>query len=198
MILESIVTTLNSDRSLNVSPMGPSVSQDLKTFVLRPFDTSTTFANLKRDRAGVMHVTDDVLLFARAAIGDDVFTVPGACSCDHSSVQDAQKIDGKVLTGACRYYEFEVDYIDQTGPRMTLNCRTLKSGRLRDFWGFNRAKHAVIEAAILATRLDFLPSQEIAALMKRLQTIVDKTAGEQETQAMMLLAKFIQSHAREQ
>ena len=33
------------------------------------------------------------------------------------------------------------------------------SGRLRDFFGFNRAKHAVIEAAILATRIDFLEPQ---------------------------------------
>jgi len=36
---------------------------------LRPFQTSTTFHNLKRQRAGVFHVVDDVLLLARAAIG---------------------------------------------------------------------------------------------------------------------------------
>ena len=76
MILEGIVTTVNADGTLNISPMGPTIADDVQSdgkidqFVLRPFDTSTTFANLKRTRAGVLHVTDDVLLFARAAIGE--------------------------------------------------------------------------------------------------------------------------------
>lgn len=181
MILESIVTTINADQSLNIAPMGPSVTDDWSTFVLRPFDSSTTFANLQRSRAGVMHVTDDVLLMAQAAIGavGDVAAI------------DASEIEGKVLANACRYYEFEVDFIDSTGPRMALNCRTVKYGRLRDFWGFNRAKHAVIEAAILATRLDFLPAQEVQSSMIRLQSVVDKTAGPQEIKAMDLLSQFI-------
>ena len=181
MILESIVTTINEDGSLNISPMGPTVSEDLSQFTLRPFDTSTTFANLKRNRVGVMHVTDDVLLFVRAAIGDDSIQPP---------VRDAESLKGKILMDACRYYEFRVEFIDETGPRMSLNCSTVKSGRIRDFWGFNRAKHAVIEAAILATRIDFLPAQEIDDAMVRLQTIVDKTAGEKEVEAMKLLADF--------
>ena len=45
MILEAIVTTINEDGSTNISPMGPTVTADLSQFVLRPFDTSTTFAN---------------------------------------------------------------------------------------------------------------------------------------------------------
>ena len=31
----------------------------------------------------------------------------------------------------------------------------------REFFGFNRAKHAVLEAAILATRVELLPADEI-------------------------------------
>jgi hypothetical protein len=196
MILESIVTTLNNDASVNISPMGPRILDaaadgSFEKFELRPFDTSTTFANLKLTQAGVMHVDDNVDLFARAAIGK--ITGNGL-----PKLTAAEVVDGQVIESACRAYEFKVNFIDETGPRMSLNCEVVAVHRQRDFFGFNRAKHAVIEAAILATRLDFLPSQEIAALMKRLQTIVDKTAGEQETQAMMLLAKFIQSHAREQ
>lgn len=182
MILEALVTTINEDGSTNISPMGPTVTEDLSQFVLRPFDTSTTFANLKRTRSGVMHVTDDVLMFARSAIGDKPTDAP---------VQDADNVEGTVLLGACRYYEFRVAFIDETGPRMSLNCQTVGRGRLRDFWGFNRAKHAVIEAAILATRLDFLPRGEIEQSMTRLQKIVDKTAGPQEAEAMALIAGYI-------
>ena len=182
MILEAIVTTINEDGSTNISPMGPKMTADLSQFVLRPFDSSTTFANLKRCKCGVMHVTDDVLMFARSAIGDKP---------TEAQTKDADKVQGKILLDACRYYEFRVKFIDETGARMSLNCQTVGSGRLRDFWGFNRAKHAVIEAAILATRLDFLPSSVVEESMLRLQTIVDKTAGADEIEAMKLISEFI-------
>jgi len=191
MILESIVTTINEDGTPNVSPMGPTVPEtftegNFESFELRPFDSSRTFANLKRTKVGVMHVTDDAELFALSAIGK-LDPLPAMCP--------AEKIDGNALSSACRWYEFRVEYIDETGPRMSLNCRTVHSVRNRDFWGFNRAKHAVIEAAILATRLDFLPAEEIRDQFERLATIVAKTGGSRETGAFERLNAFVkQAH----
>ena len=49
--------------------MGPIVDETMQTLVLRPFQTSTTYRNLKQTGCGVFHVTDDVLLLAQAAIG---------------------------------------------------------------------------------------------------------------------------------
>ena len=182
MILESIVTTLNQDGTPNVSPMGPSIDESMETFQLRPFDTSRTFENLERTRCGVMHVTDDVELFARSAIG----------KLDRPpEMIEAKSIDGAVLADCCRWYEFRVEFIDKTGPRMDLNCRTVASGRRRDFWGFNRAKHAVLEAAILATRVDFLPADEIREQFERLESAVEKTGGRQELDAFAILRKFL-------
>lgn len=182
VILESIVTTTNVDGSPNISPMGPRVDESLDAFQIRPFDTSKTFANLKRTRYGVMHVIDNVEMFARAAIGK-LETLPEFVS--------PREVDGFVIADCCRWYEFKVEYIDETGPRMDLNCRTVATGRRRDFWGFNRAKHAVLEAAILATRIDFLPADEIREQFKRLETIVQKTGGRQETDAFELLCQFV-------
>ena len=48
MILEGIVTTLNEDDSVNISPMGPLVDETFSRFLLRPYQTSTTYKNLKR------------------------------------------------------------------------------------------------------------------------------------------------------
>lgn len=190
MILESIVTTTNPDGSVNISPMGPIIDDDAGSqcaqFALRPFNTSRTFANLKRNRCGVMHVTDDVMLFALTAIGQKP---------EHPKLIDADKIEGKILADACRYYEFSVDFVDETSPRTSLNCTTVSQGKRRDFFGFNRAKHAVIEAAILATRLDFLPAKEVEEALGRLNLIVEKTAGHQETQAMKLINHFISNSA---
>jgi len=192
MILEAIVTTSNEDGSTNISPMGPTVSSDvggaIEEFQLRPFNTSRTFANLKRTRCGVLHVTDDVMLFAMTAIGQKP---------ENANLIDAESVAGKILAGACRFYEFKVGFIDATGARTNLNCSTVRQGKLRDFWGFNRAKHAVLEAAILATRLDFLPKQEIEDSMNRLKVIVEKTAGEKEAAAMDLIVRFMAEGHRE-
>ena len=69
LILEGIVTTTNADGQPNISPMGPIVEPDLRTLILRPYQTSTTFQNLKRTGVGIFHVVDNVNLLARAAIG---------------------------------------------------------------------------------------------------------------------------------
>ncbi len=182
MILESIVTTINQDGSVNVSPMGPTVNGDLKNFELRPFNTSQTFANLKRTRSGVVHVTDDVGLIAQSAIGR-LAPLP--------KFFPAKKIPGQVIATTCRWYEFQVDYIDENSARTSINCKTLHTGRVRDFWGFNRAKHAVIEAAIMATRIDFLPREEIQDQFQRLETIILKTGSTQESKAFKILSEYV-------
>lgn len=183
MILEGIVTTKNADGSANVSPMGPIVNDALTHFVLRPYQTSRTYQNLKRLAEGVLHVTDDVDLLARAAVG--ALSEPLAMTV-------CAVVDGWVLADACRWYAFRVSSLDDSAERTRIECEVVEQGRLRDFFGFNRAKHAVVEAAILATRLDFLPRGEIEEEYQRLAIIVDKTAGAQERRAF----DFLQQHVR--
>ena len=48
--------------------MGPLVDEDMTRLVLRPYQTSRTYQNLKRTGQGVFHVTDDVELLAHAAV----------------------------------------------------------------------------------------------------------------------------------
>lgn len=182
MILEGVVTTINVDGGTNIAPMGPVVDATMARLGLRPFPTSTTYANLVRHRAGVFHVTDDVLLIAQAAVGQPD-PVP--------DMRKAASVDGRILTGACRWYEFRVEQFNEQAARPRLDCRVVEAGRLRDFFGFNRAKHAVIEAAILATRTRLLPPDEIRAGIGRLAPIVRKTGGEAEFRAFSLLDTYI-------
>ena len=79
-----------------------------------------------------------------------------------------------------------------------MNAEVVHSGRLRDFLGFNRAKHAVLEAAILATRTDFLSLAEIESDFHRLGVIVDKTGGEQEKAAFAFLCDHLTRVAQHQ
>ena len=181
MILEGIVTTLDDAGTLNVAPMGPKVDAEMRRFVLRPFRSSTTYRNVKALGEGVLHVTDDVLLIARTAIGLPV---------DPSS-RAADVVRGRVLVDACRYYEFRAVEVDDRDERATFVVETVAEGRLRDFFGLNRAKHAVVEAAILATRTGLLPLPEILADYRKLAVLVEKTGGEPEREAFALLRAHV-------
>ena len=187
MILEAIVTTVNTDQSVNVSPMGPLVDSSMKEFTLRPYESSTTCQNLQRTRQGVLHVTDDVELLARAAI-NQLDPPPEMVA--------ATAVAGSILVAACRWYAFEVVSLDDRNERVTMECQVVDSGRQRDFFGFNRAKHAVLEAAILATRIDFLPSDLIRSQLEQLAVIVGKTAGAQEQRAFDLLQDYVDGQIR--
>jgi hypothetical protein len=182
MILEGIITTLNSDVSPNVATMGTLVDEALRQLVLRPYRTSRTYANLRRLGQGVFHVTDDVELLAHAAI-NQVSPRP--------AVMRARKVDGVVLTDTCRWYEFRVTQLDDRAERTTIACEVVGAGRVRDFLGFNRAKHAVIEAAILATRLEQVSADSVCADFRRLAVIVDKTGGPQERRAFQFLDEYV-------
>jgi hypothetical protein len=59
--------------------------------------------------------------------------------------------------------------------------------------GFNRARHAIVEAAILATRLQFLPPDEVAREFDRLAVMVEKTGDAPEREAMALLRSHLAS-----
>ena len=152
MIVETIVTSLSEDGTVNIAPMG------------------------------VVNVTDDVRVFARAAISNPVYpTKPAAV------------VRGVVLADCCSWRELQVQSIDSTPPRSRIETAVVHRGARREFVGFNRACHAVLETAIYATRLHLLSRAFVEGELARLQTIVDKTAGPREVEAMALLAEYIRS-----
>jgi uncharacterized protein len=194
MILEGLVTTLAPDGAVNLAPMGPRVAfavgaggaLTLDRFVLRPFRTARTYANLAAHPDGVLHVTDDVLLLARAAVGP-VVPLP--------LLEPAVRVRGQRLRDCCRWYEFRIVERDESEERSRLTAEVVHAGRVRDFFGLNRAKHAVVEAAILATRTALLPPDEIAAEFRRLAPLVEKTGGDAEKEAFALLGEYVRRAA---
>ncbi len=182
LIIEGLVTTLNEDGTPRVSPMGPAVRGDYASLILRPFPTSGTCANLRRAREGVFHVTDDVDLLARAAVNRLV---------DLPALREADCVQGRLLVDACQAIEFQVIDLDDSGQRVVITCEVVQRHRFRDFLGFNRAKHAVVEAAILATRLHLLKRELVERDFARLGEIVGKTGGEQEQRAFLFLSEYV-------
>ncbi len=184
MILEGLVTTTDADGRPHLAPMGPRVSADFSRLVLRPFPTSQTGRNLLRHGEGVFHITDDAALIARSAAGL-LTEVP--------DTTEALRIKGFVLAECCRSYEFVVRDADTSNERFELEAEVVAAQTHREFIGFNRARHALLEAAIFATRFHMIATSEIDAEFEKLGKIIFKTGDDAEILAM---AELRHAHAR--
>jgi hypothetical protein len=178
VILETLVTTLDPEGRAHCAPMGIVLEGD--EVVLRPFGTAGTARNLDRLGEGVVNFTDDVLLLARAALGE--VSPP---------FRPSARVRPPRLQAACSWKEFVVRASDKSGERFTLRAAVVAEGRSRDFLGFNRACHAVIEATILATRLHLLDPDAIEEAIARLRPLVEKTGGARERQAFAFVESFV-------
>jgi len=179
-IVETVTTTINPDGTVNCAAMG--VEWEDAIIVIKPYRGTRTLRNLEATGAGVVNLTDDILLFTQAALDDP-----------HPPTQPAAAIDGAVLADACSWREVTVEAIECSGPRARVTTRVVGRGVGREFLGFNRARHAVLEASIIASRAHRLPAEEIRAELARLQVLVDKTAGPREREAMELVRGHVRA-----
>ena len=175
MILEGLVTTTDADGRPHLAPMGPKVSADFSRLLLRPFPTSQTGRNLLRHGEGVFHITDDAALIARSAAG---------LLTELPSTLEALKIRGFVLAECCRSYEFIVRDADTSHELFELDAEVVAVRLHREFVGFNRARHALLEAAIFATRFHMIAQEEIDEEFEKFGKIIFKTGEAAEILAM--------------
>ena len=166
-----VVTTLNPDGRVNCGAMG--VEWGEARIVIKPYRGTRTLRNLRATGAAVVNLTDDILLFSQAALGDP-----------HPPSHPATSVEGAVLDDACSWREVRVEAIDDGAERALVSTVVVGGGTGREFLGLNRARHAVLEASILASRARLLGADEIHAELRRLQPLVDKTGGPREREAM--------------
>ena len=187
MISEVIISTLNRDGSPHAAPMG--IRQEQGLIILAPFKPSTTLENIQYHRNAVVNYIDDVRIFSGFLSGhSDWPLVP------------AEKINGYRLEAALAHAELELTTFEDHELRPRFYCRTLHQEAHKPFAGFNRAQGAVLEAAILVSRLHMLPDEKIDREIAYLAIAVDKTAGENEKTAWAWLMDEIEAfrHRRRQ
>lgn len=180
MIIEAIISTMNQEGQVNFAPMGVLWETQPR---IRPYRDTATYRNLAATGEGVINITDDVLIFAQSALS--------AVSFDYFP---ARMIRGVVLRESCYYYEFAVRRVSEEGERAEFWVDIVSQGRLRDFLGFNRGKNAVIEATILATRMQLYDPDWIREELERLSIIAQKTGGPKEKEAMELVREYVRTH----
>src|SRR5919198_4972632 len=179
-IIETVVTTINPDGTVNCGAMG--VEWGEQRIVIEPYRGTRTLRNLRATGAAVVNLTDDILLFSQAALGDP-----------HPPTRPAASVAGAVLDDACSWREVRVETIDDSAQRARVITVVVGGGTGREFLGLNRARHAVLEASILASRARLLAAEDIRAELRRLQVLVDKTAGPREHEAMAFVTRHVRS-----
>ncbi|HXZ15310.1 MAG TPA: DUF447 domain-containing protein [Roseiarcus sp.] len=159
-------------------------------WVLAPFHPSTTLENLRRTPFAVANLTDDVRVFAGCLTGRRVWPLAP------SDVVSVPR-----LKGSLAHLELAVIETREDAMRPRFVCRVVHRASHQAFEGFNRAQAAVIEGAVLVSRLNMLPRDEVEAELKRLSIIVGKTAGPGESEAWSWLAEkaagFFKSQSEE-
>lgn len=181
MIRETIVTTLSEEGRVHISPLGLIAEGD--GWIIAPFRPSTTLDNLRATPYAVANFTDDVLIFASCLVGRKEWPT-----------RPSTHIPGAVLEGTLSHAELQVDHVQEDEQRPRFHCWVVHEASHAPFKGFNRAQAAVIEAAILASRLHMLPREKIERELGYLQIAVEKTAGPREHEAWRLLVEKIEDH----
>lgn len=182
MIREVIVTTRSAKGEPHIAPMGATVIEG--GFLLQPFRPSRTLENLTDTRVGVVNFTDDVRIFA------------GCVTHRHLPLElsTATRVDCPRLAAALAHDEVSVERVEDDPQRAKFYCRTIHSEFHSAFAGLNRAKAAVLEAAVLVSRLSMLPDDKIDAEMAYLAIAVEKTAGPEELEAWGWMLEAVTDH----
>ncbi|MCU0712541.1 MAG: DUF447 family protein [Pirellula sp.] len=187
---------------MHAAPIGPHVDYAFRDWTLYPFQTSTTFANLHRTGRAVFHITDDAFLLTATVLGyGNRQLSSGQSSVDGSNEQRRSEVElkwrnliekarranhepeiGWVLESSHRYYCLQITAWDTSTPRAKGICRVVK---------WNRAKHSLLELAILVSRRHMTDPAIWQEEWERHCIIINKTAGTEELEALALLTSTV-------
>jgi len=169
-IVETIVTTTDAAGGVHIAPLG--LIADGDGWIIAPFKPSRTLDNLTANPFAVASHTGDVRVFAGCITGRrDWPTVP------------ADVVKGVRLKDAVSHWELAVERITDDALRPRFHCKVVHAASNAVWSGYNRAEAAVLELAVLTTRLNMLPPEKIDAELKYLEIAVSKTAGPRELEA---------------
>jgi hypothetical protein len=178
LIHECVVTTLSPEGRPHIAPLG--LIEEHEYWIAAPFRPSSTLFNLTHNPKATASFTDDARIFAGLVTG-----------CRNWPLTDIEGWPAPRLSAALAHAELVVARVEEHELRPRFFCSVRRIESHRAFLGMNRARAAVLEAAILATRLDMLPREKIEAELAYLQIAVDKTAGEAEREAWdMVMSKI--------
>ena len=181
MIYETIVTTVNTQGDAHTTPFGIRMQDGL--VVISPYKPSATLENILATENAVLSLTDDVRVFAGALTGRKTWSLTAAA-----------KVYGFRLVDTLAHKELKLVKVEDDELRPQLFLEVVYEAQHASFQGFNRAQAAVIELAVLVSRLKRLPMEKIQQEMDYLRIAIDKTAGDRELEAWSWLTEAVSNH----
>ena len=181
MIRETIVTTVSAAGAVHIAPLG--IIADGDGWIIAPFRPSTTLDNLRAVPFAVANHTDDVRVFAGCLTGRGDWPTTAA-----------DEVPVPRLAACLAHAELAVERVVEDAQRPRFRCRVVHRASHAPFAGFNRAQAAVIEAAILTSRLNLLPREKVEQEIAYLAIAVGKTADAAEQEAWDWLTEKIRAH----
>lgn len=176
-IRECIVTTLGENQRVHIAPMG--IHERGAQLVIMPFKPSATLENIERTSTATLNYTDDVRIYAGCLTNQREWPT---CPTD--------VIEGIRLQNCLAHTELEVIEKIENESRPEYFCKIVHEASHAPFHGYNRAQSAVIELAILVSRLHMLPSEKVQKEIEYLTIGYEKTSGPREREAWgWLMAK---------
>lgn len=181
MIFETVIVSSDNKNIPHVTPFG--IRYEGEQIIISPFKPSKTLNNIMTTKVASMNVTDDVRVFAGALTNRQPW-----------QLESTEDIKGFRLRDCLMHIELRLSAVREDDVRPQLVMTQVKKQHHRDFNGFNRAQAAVIELAVLTSRLHMLSRKKIQSELKYLQIAIDKTAGEKEQEAWSWLTEKINQY----
>jgi hypothetical protein len=181
MIQEVIVTCRSSEGENQIAPMG--VVWQQSEVVIAPFKPSRTLNNILSNECAVINYCDDVRVFAGCLTGRYGWPLVAA-----------DRVAAPRLANALAHTEVQLLRVEEDEIRPRLICQPVHQATHGPFQGFNRAQAAVLELAILVSRLGRLPEEKIHQEIDYLTIAIEKTAGEREKEAWEWLMVRVTEH----
>jgi uncharacterized protein len=180
-IRECIVTTADETGKVHIAPLG--IIAQKNGWVIAPFRPSVTLDNLAAVPFAVASYTDDVRIFAGCLTGRKDWPTVAVDGCPVPR-----------LEAALAHSVLQVVTVNDDRVRPRHFCRAVAEQTHAPFTGLNRAKAAVLELAILVSRLGMLPREKVEAEIAYLTIAIEKTAGPDEREAWSWLMQRVDNY----
>ncbi|MDH5638793.1 MAG: DUF447 family protein [Nitrospinota bacterium] len=176
MIIESIVSTVSKDGTVNFAPMGARMLEGNRLAII-VFHSTHTCQNLSDNKACVINLLYNPKLFVLTTLTDHV---------PPHKLSESSK--GGIMDEADEALEFAVDRVEEMEGKSRFEGHITSRIRIKEpSAGYCRAGAAVIEALIAITRKGVLPDAEIEEMINRGHAIVSKTGSETDMEAMRII-----------
>jgi len=182
MIIETVITTVNSNGKINFSAVGVEFSKSRAIFNL--YKKSNTVLNLEIKDYGIINIVDKAEYLIKAAL-----------SSEKMDISKLKENDLYYLSDCCSYYQFKVLEIKDCGEKYRVEVKILNKKENRKYIGFNRANNLLLEAAVIASRVGITKDEnDLINFLNDNKRVIIKTGSKKTKKLLDFLEKKLENN----